>query len=305
MTNTPISRLPPLNALRAFEAAARHLSMKKAAEELHVTPAAVTHQVKALEDAIGVKLFHRKNRSLELTGPGREIQPVLHDAFAAITIALRNATWEKSSRITLNLLPSFAQKWLAPRLPRFRALHPSINLQITTSMAFVDFASEEVDAAVRIGTGSWPRLKADLLIEDEFYPVCAPHLLEGREDADDPAILAEFPLLTTIRRPDDWELWLKAAGVEGVSAHRQITHDNSALALEMAAHGLGFAMTRGVFATNDLESGRLIEPFQTRVRSGLGYYFVVPEAFASRPEIRIVRDWLIAEAQGSAARTAE
>ena len=296
MSDSPISRLPSLNSLRAFEAAARHLSMKKAAQEMHVTPAAVTHQVKALETALGIKLFRRANRSLELTQSGKEIYPVLHEAFAAIASAFSDLNWRKQGSVTLSLLPSFAQKWLAPRLPRFRATHPDITIQISTSMANVDFATADVDAAVRIGDGEWPRLRADLLLEDEFFPVCAPQLLEDVRDPADPATLARYPLLTTMRRPDDWRLWLEAAGVRGVNPQRQVMHENSALALEMAVHGLGFAITRKVFAMSDIETGRLVAPFATKVKSGLGFYFVCPEALAGRPEIRSVRNWLLTEA---------
>lgn len=300
MKQVPISNLPPLKSLRAFEAAARHMSMKRASEEMHVTPAAITHQVKALEDFIGIKLFRRHNRVLELTATGEQLYPVLHAAFVSISTGLRNATWEKSNHVTLSLLPSFAQKWLAPRLVRFRKLHPQITIQVTTSMADVDFASEAVDAAVRIGTGNWPDLKVDLLLDDEFFPVCSPLLLEGIDDPSDPEILADQSLLTTMRRPDDWRLWLDAAGVGSVNPQRQVLHENSALALEMAVYGLGFAITREVFAMSDIEAGRLVAPFKTRVRSGMGYYFVTPKAFAARAEIKIVRDWLLAEARGTA-----
>jgi len=297
MSNYSVTRLPPLNALRAFEAAARHMSIKLAAEELHVTPAAVTHQVKALEDALGVKMFHRHNRSLELTGAGAEIYPVLHEAFGAITLGLRNAVDRNSGQVTLNTLPSFAQKWLAPRLVRFREVHPEINLQITTSMSFVDFASEQVDAAIRIGDGNWPKLEATPLIEDDFFPVCAPSLLGAAPRTSDPAVLAHYPLMTTIRRRDDWRLWLQAAGMPEIDHRYQVTHDNSALALELAAHGMGFAMSRGVFALADIEAGRLVEPFNIRVPSGLAHYLVVPEAFSTRPEIKALKSWLLSEAQ--------
>lgn len=274
--------------------------MKKAAEEISVTPAAITHQVKALEEFLGIKLFRRRNRTLELTKTGQEIYPVLHEAFVSVSTALRNATWEKSSRVTLSLLPSFAQKWLAPKLIRFRAQHPEITIQITTSMAPVDFATEPVDAAIRVGQGRWPNLKSQLLIEDEFFPVCSPQLLDDVPDPTDPQILARYPLLTTVRRPDDWRIWLEAAGVTNVNPRRQFVHENSALALEMAVYGLGFAITRQVFAMHDIEKGRLVAPFSTKVKSGMGYYFVVPEAFANRPEIRAVRDWLVSESHGTA-----
>jgi len=297
MAKNIVSRLPPLNSLRAFEAAARHMSIKRAAEELHVTPAAVTHQVKSLEDAVRIKMFHRHNRALELTAAGEELYPVLHDAFASITLALRNTMSKNVGQLRLNTLPSFAQKWLAPRFIGFRELHPEINLQVTTSMSFVDFASEHVDAAIRIGKGNWPKLHATLLIEDDLFPVCAPHLLEEPPGKNNPEIVANYPMLTTIRRPDDWHLWLKEAGVSWINHQNQITHDNSALAQELAAHGMGFAITRGVFAQADIEAGRLVEPFPNRVKSGMGHYFVVPEAFANRPEIKALRSWLLSEMQ--------
>jgi LysR family glycine cleavage system transcriptional activator len=296
-------RLPPLNSLRAFEAAARHLSFTRAAEELHVTPAAISHHVKALEDHLGVKLFRRLNRAVRLTDAGQACVAGLSDAFERMAVALeRLRAQECSGPLTVSTSPALAAKWLVPRLERFQELHPEIDVRVSAAMRLVDFAREDVDVAIRYGTGSYPGLLTELLLTNEVVPVCAPALLAGPRPLRAPGDLRHHTLLHDDTRTTDgaypnWAMWLRAAGLEDVDAARGTRFDYPGLVLEAAAAGDGVALALSTIAAADLAAGRLVKPFAVAVPTPFAYYVVCPQATAERPKVAAFRRWLRAEAE--------
>lgn len=300
-------RLPPLNSLRAFEAAARHLSFTRAADELHVTPAAISHQIKGLEEHLGVKLFRRLNRALLLTDAGQACLPGLSEAFERMTAAIERLRGQESvGPLTVSVGPSFAAKWLVPRLERFQELYPEIDVRISATLQMVDFAREDVDLAIRYGAGRWPDLQVELLLPTEAFPVCAPSLLEGAHPLRMPQDLRHHVLLHDDSAPNSlgyptWAMWLRAAGVEGVDPTRGPRFSHASLALDAAAAGRGVVLTLSALSAADHAAGRLVRPFEISVPTSFAYYVVCPPAAAERPKVRAFRHWLCAEA-GEAAR---
>lgn len=298
-------RLPPLGSIRAFEAAARHLSVTRAAAELHVTQAAVSHQVKALEDWLGTPLFQRVGRGLALTDAGRAYLPALGAALDLVADATaRISVGDRRGVLTISTLASFAAKWLLPRLPRFQAAHPEIEVRLGTSVALVDFARQDVDLAVRMGRGSWPGLRSDLLMDEELAPVCNPALLDGPNPLRDPAGLARHMLLHDDDPDAPWELWLRAAGIEGVDWRRGTHFTDSALVIQAAVAGQGVALARGALVADDLAAGRLVRPFDLVLPHVISYWIVAPPDHFGRPKVAAFRDWLLAEAAGASASSA-
>lgn len=302
-------RLPPLNALRAFEAAARHLSFAGAAAELHVTPAAVSHQVKALEDHLGVKLFRRLNRAVRLTEQGQACLPGLRDAFDRLAAAVERARAPvRGGVLTVSASPSFASKWLVPRLDRFRERHPDIDLRISASMHLVDFAREDVHVGLRYGTGHYPGLHVELLMRNEVFPLCSPVLLRGRRALKRPEDLRHHTLLhddASVRDEScpDWPMWLRAAGVTDIDATRGPRFDHASMALDAAIAGRGVALTQGVLAGDDLAAGRLVRPFALTFPVEFSYYVVCPPSLRDDPKVAAFRKWVRDEAQGTAPRS--
>ena len=297
-----MARLPPLNALRAFEAAARHLSFLAAAEELNVTPAAISHQIKALEADLGVKLFRRLNRAVRLTDAGQACVPGLREGFERISEAVARARQGHSAGpLTVTSSPAIASKWLVPRLERFRALHPAIDLRIDASMNLVDFTREDVHLGLRYGRGHYPGLHTELLLRSELFPVCSPALLKGKHALRTPADLRHHTLIhdeTLVLDPScpDWAMWLKAAGVDGIDVAHGLHFNSSALAIDAAVGGRGVALARNVFAADDLAAGRLVRPFGAALPVDFAIYVVIPPALVSVPKVKAFRDWLFAEA---------
>jgi LysR family glycine cleavage system transcriptional activator len=289
-------RLPPLNALRAFEAAARYLSFTRAAAELHVTQTAISHQIRALEERLGVRLFRRLPRGLLLTEEAQRYLPPIRDAFDQIGLATERLTAVgASTTLTVSVLPSFAAKWLVPRLGRLRAGHPDLDLRISASSQLVDFARDDVDVGIRMGRGVYPGLRVDRLFGESLVPVCSPRLLEGAHPLRRPADLEHHPLL----HEDDtsgWELWLALVGVDGVDPRRGAIFTDAALVVQAAAEGQGVALARRRLAAADLAAGHLIQPFEVTIPQDLAYYLVCPEATAQQPRIAAFRGWLLAEA---------
>jgi LysR family glycine cleavage system transcriptional activator len=289
-------RLPPLNALRAFEAAARHLSFTKGAAELHVTQAAVSHQVKALEEHLELRLFRRLDRALVLTEEGqayfRDIRDVLDRLDEATSRLL--ATGGRQT-LTVTALPSFAARWLVPRLGRFREAFPQIDIRLDPNIAVVDFAREDVDVAIRYGRGDYPGMRSDRLLEEEVYPVCSPKLLQGPKPLRKPEDLRHHVLLHT-DGSEDWQAWLLTEGVRGVDATRGPMFYDSSMLLEAAVGGQGVALGRSVLAAGELASGRLVRPFARSQPAGFAYYVVSPVATADRPKIASFREWVLGEA---------
>lgn len=292
-----MSRLPPLNAMRSFEAAARHLSFTKAANELFVTQAAVSHQIKALEQDLGVQLFRRLNRALMLTDEGQTLLPYVREAFEQLTAGVRELEQRLSGgALTLSTTPSFASHWLVGRLGRLQLAHPEIELRLNATERLVDLTREDVDCGVRHGHGDWPGLRSDRLFRANLTPVCGPSLLKGNRPLRTPDDLVHHTLIHTMDGPEEWRLWLRAAGVDGVDADRGLRLDNSELALKAAASGFGVAIGRVPMMNDDLESGQLVEPFDLALDYQCAYYFIAPEAIADQPMIEAFRSWLLVEA---------
>ena len=295
-------RLPPLNALRAFEAAARHLSFTKAASELAVTQGAISHQVKALELRLDVRLFHRRPEGLALTSAGEAYLPAVRDAFDRLALGTDQLLAAQAvNRLTLSVSPNFANKWLVPRLGRFAELHPEIDLRISATMHHVDFALEDVDMAVRHGDGAWPELHGVRLWREELFPVCSPQLMQGPHPLRQPSDLRHHTLLHLDDR-ENWLNWLDAAKAGPVDRSRGVVFDQASMAIEAAVDGQGVALARTALAALDLFAGRLVRPFALGLPRDYAYYVVCPKGKARRPKIRKMRDWLMAEAADDAAK---
>ena len=291
------ARLPSLNGLRAFEAAARHLSFTLAAAELNVTQTAISHQIKRLEQELGIRLFVRQNRALALTPQARDYLPGIRAAFNDLRLATdRLRRHDSDNVLTISTLASLAAKWLLPRLTAFQKAHPKIDVRITTSTAMVDFKDGDVDAAIRYGRGRWAGLRADWLTADHLFPVCSPALLRGDKPLRMPADLAHHTLLhTSAGYDDDWRLWLIAAGLPTeLATHRGLSFDMIFMTLQAAIDGFGVAVGRTTYVEADLAQGRLIVPFEISLPADAGFYLVAPENAADLPKLAAFRRWLLA-----------
>ena len=290
--------LPPLLAMRAFDAAAYRLSFSKAADELNVTHGAVSRQVRTLEQYLGVQLFRRVNRTVVLTEAGQlyyfAVRDLL-DGFAAATRQLHAR--ERSGVLTVSTLDSFAVKWLLPRLARFRTQHPEIDVRLSTGDGVADFARDGVDIAVRHGRGDYPGLSAKRLMTEELFLVCSPQLLEGNRPLKSPEDLRHHTLIHDGMR-DDWHVWLKAAGVENVDHTRGPAYPYSNMVIQAAIQGEGVALARSALVEDDLKTGRLIKPFEISLPVEFAYYVVYPEQHLSRPKVKAFHDWLFCEVGG-------
>lgn len=291
-------RLPPMNTLPDFEAAARHLSFTKAADELHVTHGAVSRQVKSLEDYLGVQLFRRLNRALRLTDQGqayaRSVRELL-DGLAEETRRLRAPA--DAHGITVSTTYSFTSGWLVPRLARFRALHPGIDVRMQANDYVVDFARDAVDLAIRYGRGHYPGLAAERLMGDDYVPVSSPGLLAAKHPLKQPADLRNHVLLHEENNEVDWRMWLAAAGVEGVDASRGPIYSHSIMAVQAAIRGEGVALGRSSLIEDELASGQLVRLFDLKLKADLAYYIVYPPRAIERPMVQAFRDWLLTEAR--------
>jgi LysR family glycine cleavage system transcriptional activator len=310
-------RLPPLSALRAFEAAARHLSFKKAAAELHVSPAAISHQIHALEDYLSVQLFERLNRGLNLTDIARAALPRISDGFQSLGAGvdlMRNT--DDDNVLSVGTAPAFAAKWLMPRLFRFASAHPDIDVRISASMHAVDGRYAEAqaigeehdenhiaaDVEVRFGGGSYPGFQVDKLLQVSLMPVCSPKLLAGDYPLRTPQDLRHHTLLhddavSALEGHPDWSMWLRVAGATDINPGRGSHFSHGALALQAAGDGLGVALAMDVLAAEDIAEARLVAPFAVKLPLPLAYYVVSPVARALQPKVMAFRDWLVQEAR--------
>jgi LysR family glycine cleavage system transcriptional activator len=294
-------RLPPLNALPSFEAAARHLSFSKAAEELHVTHGAVSRAVRHLEDRLGVPLFVRATRAVSLTPIGASYAAEVRDALDHLAAATVAVTGQQSSgMLNISTLDSFAAKWLVPRLFRFRRTNGDIDVRLSTSEKLADFVSDGIDIAIRYGRGRYPGLKAELLMEEDLFPVCSPKLLEGLHPLLAPADLKHHTLIHEEEFQVDWAMWLRTAGIEGVDPHRGPRFHSSEHAVQAAVLGQGVVLGRSALVADDLATGRLVRPFAFSLPAGLAYYAVYPPRALQRHKVKAFRDWLLAEIAGEA-----
>ena len=296
--------LPPLNALRSFEAAARHQSFTRAADELCVTQGAVSHQVKALEAELGLKLFNRERQGLAITDAGHDYLAVVRDAFDRIALGTDRLLQRlHSGVITVSTSPDFAAKWLVSRLGRFTEAYPEIELKVSAAMHHVDFAREDVDLAIRHGAGNWVGLDAANLCSEELFPVCSPALLHSRRGIHSPEDVLQFPLLHLDDRRD-WSRWLEAAGASGEGLLHGPILNHASMLIDAAIDGQGIALARTALAAADLINGRLVRPFQTALPLKNTYWIVCPKATSALPKIAAFRDWLLAQAAADAQRLA-
>ena len=289
-------RLPPLNALKAFEAAARHESFTRAAEELFVTQGAVSHQVKALEAELGIKLFNRERQRLLITEAGRDYLNVIRDAFDRIAVGTERLLQRQNAGVlTVSTSPDFAAKWLMHRLGHFVEAHTEIDLRVSATLHHVDFAREEVDLAVRHGDGNWPGLDTVKLSSEQLFAVCSPKLLAGKRRLSKPADILKFPLIHLNSR-SDWARWLQSVGVDDTKAIHGPVLNRDSMAIDAAINGQGIALARTTLAAWDLIHGRLVRPFPDALRLSRIYWIVCPKATATQPKIVTFRNWLLAEA---------
>jgi LysR family glycine cleavage system transcriptional activator len=290
-----LRRLPPLNALKAFEAAARSESFTRAAEELCVTQGAVSRQVKALETKLGVKLFNRERQRLVITEAGRDYLAVIRDALDRIAVGTERLVQRQTSgAVTVSISPDFAAKWLVHRLGRFAEAHPDIDLRVSATMHHVDFSREDVDLAVRHGDGNWPGLDVVRLCAEQLFPVCSPKLIAGHNRIRKASDLLRFPLL----RLDDWTTWSRWFGAAGVTAPASPgpVLNRASMLIDAAVDGQGVALARTALAAWDLISGRLVRPIDVSLEMSKTYWIVCPKATSPLPKIAIFREWLLGEA---------
>jgi LysR family transcriptional regulator, glycine cleavage system transcriptional activator len=295
-------RLPPLNALRAFESAARHLNFSRAAEELAVTPGAVSQQIQNLEDYVGAALFKRTPRGLLLTDSAQTALPALREAFDRLAEAASLLTAAVDGRrLTLTAPPSFAAKWLVPRLGRFEAAHPQVDVWLSADMDLVDFAASDVDLAIRYGPGPYPGLEAIRLLNETVIPVMSPDLATANP-VRAPADLARHVLLhdgssNADESCPDWQMWLAARGVRGVDATRGPRFNQSSLVIEAAMSGRGVALAKRTLAQDDLDAGRLVAPMPISTLIDFAYFLVHPKAKGRLPQVKSFVGWIRGEAE--------
>lgn len=287
-------RLPPLKSLRLFEAAARLQSFRAAADELLVTPSAVSHGIQSLEDWLATALFERTPRGLALTPAGREYYPVVRDALSSLALGSEQASGARSdNRIAISAAPTFATRWLIPRLPRFRELHPDINVTIDTAQDRADLSDTAVDLAIRMGRGAWDGLIADHLFAEELVPVCTPEL--GKRMAD-PRSLDDAMLIHVTTVSEDWAFWATAAGLPSPAAARGLRFDTIQMAFDAACQGLGIVIGRRPLVNAELDAGRLHELRLPSVKSGVAYWLLCAPARVSEPAIVAFRSWMAEQA---------
>ncbi|HWE20945.1 MAG TPA: transcriptional regulator GcvA [Hyphomicrobiaceae bacterium] len=291
--------LPPLNALRAFEATARHLSFSKAAEELHVTPAALSHQIRGLEDLLGLKLFHRRARAIALTEPAHLLYPGIRSGFEAIRDAVDRLGRGREDRVlVVSSTPGFTAKWLVPRLYRFLDRHPDIEARISAGIGYANFISDGVDVGIRLSSGLHPDLYVEKLSDEWLLPLCSPRLLNGERPLSSPRDLAHFPLIQ-VDLPGlvpTWADWMQFAGIEGIDTTHGLRLNVADHALDAASEGMGVVLAYKMVAARDIALKRLVAPFGPEIPvPGRAYYFVCARGQEKRAPIKAFRDWVFAE----------
>jgi LysR family glycine cleavage system transcriptional activator len=287
-------RLPPLSALRTFEAAARHLNFSRAADELHVTHGAISHQMKALEAHLGIALFRREGRQMVLTDAGQQLHEHVHDALQRLkrgVAALRAS--QRAQILTVTTTPSFATRWLLPRLADFQARHPEIEVNLRATQTLADFERDTIDVGVRYGPGTWPGLEAAKLLDEQVFPVCSPGFRDGKPPATVDE-LASLPLLRDVRQP--WRDWFLAVGRDWPEPTRGPLYDDPSMMLQAAAEGLGIALARSTLARAELAAGRLVRLFPDSAAASFAYYVVHPPGARQVPKVATFCTWLAEQA---------
>ena len=293
--------LPPLNSLRAFEATARHLSFSKAAQELHVTPAALSHQIRGLEEQLALKLFHRRARSIELTEAARTIYPGIRTGFEAIREAVERLDRSKQDRVlVVSSTPGLTAKWLVPRVYKFLALHPDIETRITASVAYANFATDDIDVGIRLSSGVHPDLYVEKLSDEWLLPLCSPRLLEGEHPLNTAHDLKHFTLIQ-VDLPGvvpTWTDWMEMAGLDGIDSTRGLRLNVADHALDAASECVGVVLAYKMVAARDIALKRLVVPFGPEIPlPGRAYYFVCAKGQEKRAPIKAFRDWMFSEMQ--------
>lgn len=299
-----LRHIPGLQALKAFDASARHLNFTRAAQELNVTPAAVSHQIKELEEAIGMPLFQRTSRHMQLTRQGEILKPAIAEALEGLTRALqRIRQLENPTQVRVTVSPSLAAKWLVPRIDRFLETMPGADVRIDVSSGPLDFEREDVDVAIRFGDGVYPGLQVDKLFHEMVFPVCSPELLKGAKPLREPRDLLQFTLIHLDWEAQgavwpNWRMWMQAAGVKEFNDTSGLHFSQTSLALQAALDGHGVALGETTLAAHDIASGRLVKPFELSLRSPaqFGYHLITRRDSADRPMTKAFRNWILAEA---------
>ncbi|MFZ3004260.1 MAG: transcriptional regulator GcvA [Undibacterium umbellatum] len=287
-----MNRLPPLKALQYFECTSRHLSVKNAAHELNVTPAAVSQQISKLVDLLQIPLFKKDQRGIALTVEGEHYFMGIRTAFRQMEEATRRLQEQRAlPRITVSCTPGFAMQWLMPQLPQFNQLHPAIDIRISTTNRLADFARDDVDFAVRHGLGNYPGLTSEILIDDPLQPVCSPRLLKSRKQLKLVDELSAYTLLHD-EHQQDWRLWLEATGAQHVPWNSGPVFADSNGALDAAKRGHGIALARKTLIREELKNHELILPFKTNIKTGIAYFLVYPSEVLLKEEARQFKDWL-------------
>lgn len=303
MSRPPRQALVHLNALRAFEAAARHLSFAAAGEELNVTPSAISQQIRTLEDYLGVALFARSGGSIALTAEAVEAYPDIREGLALLSAGLgkMRPAW-RDKIVTVSVPTSFAAKWLLPRLERFRLAYPDLDMRLDTTDRLADYAADGIDVGVRFGLGRYSGLVCERLLDEEVFPVCSPKLLPAGAARLDLHQLSKLPLIhdTTVQFDPafpTWSSWLSARGSTTSGIAGSLQFNSSILAVQAAIDGQGVALGRSIVVDGDLRAGRLVRPFDGTLATNCGYFVVYPTDALARPKVSAVRDWLFAEAE--------
>lgn len=300
---TEMRRLPPLNALRAFEVAARHMSFQKAAEELSVTPSALSYQIRQLENFLQVDLFERLNRAVRLTEAGQRIAPGVRDAFERLADAMeRLKSAPPANVLTVSTGPAFAAKWLTPRLHKFLERHPEIDIRISANLKLADFHSDEVDVAIRFGAGKYTGLHAEALADEYVLPLVSPKLLEEFGGKFEPHDLSRLTLLhddsaNFLSNAANWTEWLRLARIENIDTSRGLHFSHADHALEAALDGAGIVLGRLTLAVRDIALGRLVAPFDLMLRAQAAFFFCCLSARVEEAKIRAFRTFLFNEIQ--------
>lgn len=307
-------RLPPLSTFRTFEAAARHLSFKKAAEELHVTPAAVSQQIKSLETYLGIALFQRLPKALQLTEEGQAMFPKVRDGMDCFAAAVESTRRSASLALNVTAPPSFAARWLVPRLARFSLAHADVAIRISSNPENIDGPQsalgltmeandprhETSEVAIRFGTGLYPGYQVEKILTPDYVLVCSPRLIDGEaplrtpEDLSNHILIHDESIPAVDKRPS-WHEWLKLAGVSGIDTERGPRFSNAILALEAVAEGQGVALALRQQVEADVAAGRLLIPFAISLPSTYAYFLVIPQTIAERAVVRAFKDWLQVE----------
>jgi LysR family transcriptional regulator, glycine cleavage system transcriptional activator len=300
-----IELFPGLRSLRAFEAASRRLSFTRAADDMKVTPAAISHQIKEIEEQLGVALFTRTSRSMHLTREGEILQAAAAESLDTLSAALQKIRKTRNpKRLNVSASPSIGAKWLVPRLDRFLAEVPGADVHVDVSASLIDFERDDIDIAIRFGKGHYPGMRSDLLFEDHIFPVCSPSLIKDDKPLKTPLDLLRYPLIHLDWDADgglpwpNWRMWMLAAGVKDFDSDAGLHFNQTSLAVQAAINCQGIALGDSSLVADDIAAGRLIKPFELSLRAPpeFAYYVISPLSAEDGPMVKAFREWSLREA---------